>query len=1269
MASHRIQVTDFGVAAGLGREVVMGSAFAFFGERFFAHTAASWIAALTGAAANRPKVISLLGPAPVSLPGATAYPVALRSLRLASITSDKAIYRAGRDTVQLLVLDLLLPGAEVDLEVTCDGVEVARRPVRLDACGAAAIELRDLGTGAYDVRFAGSDAAPGGKDAEPACSFEVAEYKLAPLVASLVERRLDGSTLSFELRVESFGRPAHGVVRLELTDRGARVAQTAASAQDGTVRSSFALTGEGPHAINLQLASDARKTATVPLVGSRAEDRQEVVFSRLGAEVTGSLLPAEGSREVRGIFLTEGGMHTTPFAVERVDERTARLVARVPAESVRVVVVDPRIPVAKASALDPKTAPFPGNDDPDYALGEEAFRGGRYDEALALFRRGRARAGAASPGRPPHPFYAYYEACCLARKGDAQPACAALQAALADGWHDLAHLAADEDLAALRELPEFRAIAAGGRREIERDAMAAGDAIEIAVEGPLAVLAVGAFVGDAPWEGWATVVAPDTVRVRVALPATCAPGQDVEVRVEVHVEDERESHGRSAVYVVVKDARLLATDTPSSRLAGRMKRVAEGAAQALAVARPASSLHDLLPIPPPPVAPMAAAAGGFAGAIAQGRERGGLFRARSAAPLGARTSAAAPPAAPAPAAAAAPASPYRVSAKSEAEAAPRAAVADDPEVLFAGLLPVVDGVASTVVHLGPQVADYVVDAFVVAGGDWAAASTTAHAEKDPFVHLDVPLFVHARDAAVGRVQAGSRSEGMRVRVWRDGVELALRRGGRPLAAGEAIAESRAELTFVAGPGEYAAEVEDVATGLRDRVERRVEEPGKLRRIARSLRLLEPGQRVSRDEDPQIVSLRVLQGLEQPLRVLCDATADYGHACCEQTAAKLLAACAMYAFAGDDRRRRERAEAIVLAGVRREKSMWLQGRGFKIYPESSNDPDRYWGAKAARHLWNLALLADLRGDATPGRALAVSIDEGLAMARDATKAYGLAWPPRDVATCEDAYAALRFGAGETDARVAARAVDFVRSRRDATGGGGAVAVRSERAYAAAVLLRAGSIAPALAHANAVVREIGPEGRLYSTVDSVAAIAMMAELQVARVVTGSGQVAVDGERVSSRDAAGRTADLREIAAVDGVVPVEVARVVEESWEAFGAGLPARIALEREGRPTRSLVLGDAVDLRVTLEQGYKPGDHFWVCLPDALSRIVGGGQVKRFSVDFEGKAEARVSLAATGVTVDASGRSAPQRFAVCIRNMFEEERAASPGLVEVTVTAPS
>jgi hypothetical protein len=353
-------------------------------------------------------------------------------------------------------------------------------------------------------------------------------------------------------------------------------------------------------------------------------------------------------------------------------------------------------------------------------------------------------------------------------------------------------------------------------------------------------------------------------------------------------------------------------------------------------------------------------------------------------------------------------------------------------------------------------------------------------------------------------------------------------------------------------------------------------------------------------------------------------------------------------------------------------MWLRGRGFKMYPESSPEPNSYWGPLAAKHLWNLGLLRDL----SPSRALSNAVDEGLGMAQDATRAYGLAWPPARPETCADAYAALRFGnangAALSVAQRLAPADGSLPKVPTTPYGGGAVAMRSEAAYAAAALLRAGGAAErprALALANTVIQALGPNGRLYSTVDSVAAIALLSELSAAKVVGGAGKVEVDGALLTMTDAVARSGEIRAVRALDGVVAVEVTRMVEDDWESFAGGVSIAVRLQKGQATTRRFEALDPVELEVKLEDGYKPGDLLWVCLPDALSRVVGGGQVKRFAIDFAGQSTVRVSLAATGVTVGPTGEGAPGRFAVCVRNMFEEERGGNPGVLEVTVSPPA
>jgi hypothetical protein len=386
---------------------------------------------------------------------------------------------------------------------------------------------------------------------------------------------------------------------------------------------------------------------------------------------------------------------------------------------------------------------------------------------------------------------------------------------------------------------------------------------------------------------------------------------------------------------------------------------------------------------------------------------------------------------------------------------------------------------------------------------------------------------------------------------------------------------------------------------------------------------------------------------------------------------MLAASAMYVMGEDDPKARQQAESIILAGVRREERMWLRGRGFKMYPDGPNQPDTYYGPKAARYLHYLDLLRNTNGGG-PTRSLLDGIDKTMEMARNTAAAYRLDWPPTDPSNCEEAYATVRFGADPTAHN---RALDVARRHAQQSGAssaasefaGGAVGLRAESAYGAATLSLGGSpsdLPTVLALANEVVQHLGENGRLYSTVDSVAAIALMSQLRAAGIVGTRCRVLVDGCELSTDDALS-VEGAQSIEALEGTITVEVERLMEEDWEKYAGGVPLQIRLQADRQAKTRFRAGDYLDLVVTLPKGYRSGDLLGVCLPDALSRIIGGGQLKRFAIDFEGRNELRVPLAATSTTVSPDGSPGPARFAVCACNMFEEERAGSPGLIEVTV----
>ncbi|HEY3998875.1 MAG TPA: hypothetical protein VGO93_08435 [Candidatus Xenobia bacterium] len=1203
MPEDRIRFTDYAAAQELGAHIPVGKAFVFLAAEAFSKPPLAWVDRLRPEP-GRPEIISLLHRELTALPGASIDATAVSPLKLASVTTDKALYREGHDVIHVLALDPSKPLADGELQISLQGRVVRKVPIQLNAQGASVVRVDGLPCGDYEARLEQQ------ATETPGAAFTVAEYRLAPLVGAMLERRLDGNELAVTLRLTSFGRPVDGDVRVDLMEAGRRLHQVTVSCSEGLLRTRLPLTGAGPHSINLQLISDAARTATVPIVGSRAAERSLTVFSRLGVEVSGSLLPAEGAVAVRGLYLLEGGTSNSPFRLERVDTTRVRLTAMLEIQTSVVVIIDPNVDRAPKSTL-----PHPGDSDPLYQRGQDLFKGGRFAEARAAFFEGRPWQKRA------HPFWAYYIACCLAREDNPSEAMIWLRRAVAEGFDDLAWLAGDGDLGSLAARDDFKTLCQGGRREYRRGPVAAGDVWEVDVPAPAALLAIGAWIDGAPWEGWAATLAPSKLTAEVGTPRQAAPGDTVPVTVN--------APDGASVYVVAKDARLLSTDTPQNRLAAAIKGWVEGAGQNLGTGKPTVTLADGA-VPQPP---------GFGG----GRPGFRAAAALAASMGGARGGM--PP--PAPVMAAAPA----VFMDMVAEAAPRpptppapppAVVEEEPEVLFAGLVTAVAGQARVELTLGPGFGDYLVEATVIHEGDWTAAEGRFTAALDPYVSLLVPPFVAHGDVALGRAMAGSLAPPLKITVTRDGQTVASAESDKtPL-----------EVQFLVEPGLYAATVE--AGGHKRTMQAQVDPPGKLRRLARTMTLLEPGQSLLRTPDVQ--GLTILPGIDAPARRLVMATTNYAHHCCEQTAAKVVASAVEYLQASVSDR--AQAEAAILAGIERESRMFLPGRGFKFYPEYPDEPHMTYGPKAALHLRYLALLQDIQ---TLSRPLRAAVEEALRMADDATRAYRLTWPVERPDSCESAYMAIRFNQ-KTDG-----ALDFVRRYLAGAPEAKAVERRVETGYAAAVLLRAGADRPkALELANLVYQDLGPDGGLHSTVDSVAAMALTVELQRLGIV-GPGKVQVDGQTLTTAEACTHAGDIGSIAAVEGVVAVEVLRLVEEDWARYQAGASVTVALEKDGRATRRVVVGDALELHITLGDGYQAGDLAWVCLPDALTRIVGGGQVKRFAVDLAGQKELRIPLVATEATVGRDGQAAAQHFAVVVRNMFEEERGGNPGPLEVWVAS--
>ncbi len=329
-----VSVSDVALAEQLGDAALVGDWFVFMKANWLARSGMEGLLAASGIEKVQARPAIFFRGEEVTLPGAKVAAKELPRPHLASLTSDKMLYRANRDMVRLLLADPRQPGESVQLRLHLSGNPYADYPVTLDEYGLCLWSMQGLPEGEYIAVMAvgESELAP--------CRFEVAEYRLAPLNVELTDQQLNGEVLRYALSVTAFGQPYSGPVEVELQERGQRVGkrEKVNCNREGMCRGSVKLTGQGPYTLNLFVDE---RTATVALKGSEQERRETLVISALGEERLLSLLPLPQSNSCRGMYITRGEANTEPLLVRRVIGSTVEITARVDVEMLRVVVVDP----------------------------------------------------------------------------------------------------------------------------------------------------------------------------------------------------------------------------------------------------------------------------------------------------------------------------------------------------------------------------------------------------------------------------------------------------------------------------------------------------------------------------------------------------------------------------------------------------------------------------------------------------------------------------------------------------------------------------------------------------------------------------------------------------------------------------------------------------------------------------------------------------------------------------------------------------------------
>ncbi len=377
VSDDRVAIKDYAMVEALKDTVLIGNWFVFFKPAWLEHSGLNKV--LETARIPLPTASSAIvfrGKEPLSLPGAHIQPTPLPSPSLVSLTCDKSLYRAQRDTVRLLIAAPQAPRTDVKLALRLSGNPYAEYTVTLDEYGLYLWSMQGLPEGEFEatVRWSETTAelqsgqieCPDCQHRQPlgsafcgncgrtleqrsatpkehrsdVCRFEVAEYRLAPLNADLVEQVLSDDRLSYTLHITAFGQPFTNPVEIELQERGQRVGprQRLTGDDAGNYRGTVELKGAGPYTLNVFAGE---RTATVALKGSEQERRETLTISRLGEVQVLSLLPLPDAEECRNMYVSSESNNTAPFLVRRLIGKAVEIIPRKTSELLRVVVVNP----------------------------------------------------------------------------------------------------------------------------------------------------------------------------------------------------------------------------------------------------------------------------------------------------------------------------------------------------------------------------------------------------------------------------------------------------------------------------------------------------------------------------------------------------------------------------------------------------------------------------------------------------------------------------------------------------------------------------------------------------------------------------------------------------------------------------------------------------------------------------------------------------------------------------------------------------------------
>ncbi len=771
------------------------------------------------------------------------------------------------------------------------------------------------------------------------------------------------------------------------------------------------------------------------------------------------------------------------------------------------------------------------------------------------------------------------------------------------------------------------------------EGLASGDEITIKRSSNMMMIFVGAWINQQPFEGYATVFSQEGVTIELESQKLLAPGETVELQIKLS-----NNNRPLPVYLNIRDSRLTSTNTPQQGLGRCLKEHIEFMAETYAdYELTLLTQHDEFddysrhrrhaPLYTCQVAssPVISEEIDFdameselasAEEISFGGEIEAVYRDKS---LRVKKSSKKSPSIP-------------------KEDNPEDSRSEFPDSLFCGLV-YVKNHDTLNIQLGDSLGTYKIDAFVYDNGNWNSTSHSFVVNQAVRADLDFPPVVQTGDKVYGRVRA-SVSSGK--------AKIVLTLNGQPVELPDSINGSKIstpiEFDILVQAGQYQLEVTDLDSLENDKVSTQIFAPGTMKSMSYALKLLQTGESVNLDTSPGILEIEVLPGFDQVQQTLINTTANYAHLCCEQTAAKMLAASAMY-ISSDDIATQQEAEKIILAGAVREKSM-ITKKGFIMYPGNDYHSE-YYSKLAVQYLWQLQALQQFNGLSS---SLKRALQECINYADQAAKFHKMKEVSSNPGSMAEAWALSCDQANHPAiTKIITETIELTANKPELKKQADLVQVRTTFAYAAACLLNQGNLKQAIRLANCVMQDINDSGSLYSTVDSVALIAMLSTFKSHDLFKLKTKLRINGKVTDIESHKKTEATIESVEIIAGCALLQITQVVEHNW--LSSSQTMKISTQLNNDTQSKFNIGDTVSLKVNLDEGYVNGDLAYINLPAGISRIQGGGRVKQFSVDFAGADNIELPLLVTSKIEGA------QHFAVLVRNMFEEDRIACPGLIKI------